>query len=212
MFHQVAPDTDSMACLPSFAHWQRRLIAAEQGRGWLDECDEVGRFLALGQELLDALSLALRPLAELGPVLEVCAGSGDLARALNTTGVPVQATDAKPPNEAAGVWRMTADAAMRHFRPAVVLGVFVPHDAAVDEAVLACPSVQHYLALNARIGGSFASRAFWRTPGWHARPLEAIDRWMITRHDVWLGSAGAGPGELIKRHGEAWHLARHPGR
>ncbi len=102
---------------------------------------------------------------------------------------------------------MSAEAALRRFQPAVVLGVFVPHDAGVDEAVLACPSVRHYMIINARIGGVLGSPSLWSAPGWKSEPLEDIRRWVITRHDVWLGHAGEKDGGVL-HHGEAWHFAR----
>ena len=220
--------------LPTFAHWRERLIAAEQGSGWLDECDDAGRFLAVSRELVDALARTLRRLAGEGPVLEVCAGSGMLVRALAAAGVQVHATDAKPP-EGAEVLCLSAEAALRRFEPAVVLGVFVPFDAGVDEAVLACPSVRHYVVVNARLAGALGSPSLWRTPGWECEPLDELRRWLLTRHDVWLGPVGPPPsgavddsrgrpgtpdatyrvwGPLshrILQHGEAWHFARTAG-
>lgn len=123
-------------------------------------------------------------------------------------GWQLHATDAAPP-EAARVVRLSAAEALRRFQPAVVLGSFVPFDAGVDEAVLACPSVKHYVVLNARIGGRFASRAIWETPGWQATLLDTVSRWMITRHDVRVAHGGREE-ELIIQHGEAWHFARDP--
>lgn len=205
------------------------MIAAEQGAGWLAECDDAGRFLAVTRELVDALADKLRQLAGDGPVLEICAGSGELARALIAAGVRVQATDAglgagrrtapapsidgpyqvPPGSRVMQVLPMTAQAALHLFRPKVVLGAFVPFDACVDEAVLACPSVRHYVVLNARIGGLLGSSALWRQPGWKAEPLDAVRRWMLTRHDVWMGPAGQPDcSELnILQHGEAWHFS-----
>jgi hypothetical protein len=192
----------------SFARWRRRLIAAEQGTGWLDQCDDAGRFLVISRELVDALAQVLRRLAEPGPVLEVCAGDGRLALQLAAAGIRVQATDAQP--AASGdVLPLTAAEALRRFQPAVVLGSFVPFDAGVDEAVLRCSSVRHYLILNARIGGAMGSPALWADPNWHAQPLPNVRRWMLTRHDVWLGETHSdGP---VLQHGEAWHLTRQTG-
>ena len=191
--------------LPCFARWRERLIVAERSTGWFDECDDARRFLAVSRELVDALAQALRRFAGDGPVLEVCAGSGELARSLVARGVRLQATDAEPP-EGSGVLRMPAEAALRRFQPAVVLGAFVPHDAGVDEAVLSCPSVQHYVIINARIGGSLGSSSLWNAPGWTSEPLEDIRRWVITRHDIWLGRAGENNGDILQ-HGEVWHFA-----
>ncbi len=192
--------------LPCFARRREHLIAAERSTGWFDECDDAGRFLAVSQELVDALALTLRRLAGNSKVLEVCAGSGELVRPLAALGVHLQATDAEPP-EGSEVLRMSAEAALRHLHPSVVLGVFVPHDAGVDEAVLACPSVQHYLIVNARIGGSLGSPSLWNARGWKSELMEDIRRWVITRHDVWLGHAGMKDGDILQ-HGEVWHFAR----
>lgn len=189
------------ASFPCFAAWCKRLIAAEQSTGWLDECDDHGRFLAVSRQLVDTLATELRRYAGNGLVLEVCAGSGELARPLTSLGVRLQATDAEPP-EGSEVLRMSAREALDHFQPAVVLGAFVPHDAEVDEAVLACPSVRHYLVVNARIGGMLGSASLWRAQGWKSEPLSDIRRWLITRHDVWLGQTN------VLQHGEAWHFTR----
>ncbi len=199
----------SKACedpVPCFARWRERLIAAERSTGWFDECDDAGRFLAVSRELVGALALALRRFAGGGPVLEVCAGSGELVRPLAALGVCLQATDAEPP-EGSEVVRMSAQTALRHFQPAVVLGVFVPHDAGVDEAVLACPAVQHYVIVNARIGGALGSLSLWNTPNWKSEPLDDIRHWVVTRHDVWLGHAGKKNGDVLQ-HGEVWHFTR----
>jgi hypothetical protein len=192
--------------LPRFARWRERLIAAERSTGWFDDCDDAGRFLAVSRELIDALAPVLRRFAGSGPVLEVCAGSGALVRPLAALGVRLQATDAEPP-EGSVVLRLSARAALARFRPAVVLGVFVPHDAGVDEAVLACPAVRHYVIVNARIGGALGSPSLWDAPGWRSEPLEDVQRCVITRHDVWLGHTGANHSDILP-HGEVWHFAR----
>ncbi len=196
-------------CVLPLARWRERLIAADQADGWLAECDDAGRFLAVSQELVVVLSEKLRQLAGDGSVLEICAGSGELAQALIAAGVSVQATDAEPP-DGSEVQQIAAEAALHCFQPTVVIGAFVPFDSRVDETVISCPSVQHYVVLNARIGGSLGSSALRQTAGWKAEPLEAVRRWMLTRHDIWLGpysQPGASSADLL-RHGEAWHFAR----
>ena len=93
--------------------------------------------------------------------------------------------------------------ALHRFQPSVALGLFVPSDSGVDEAVLRCPSVKHYVVLNARIGGALRSPALWQASGWKALPLGAVQPWMLTRHDVWMG-----PDHPILQHGEAWLFKR----
>jgi hypothetical protein len=178
------------------------VAAAEQQDGWLIACQERGVYLAISRELVETLAKLLRSLGN-EPVLEVCAGDGRLAQALGAGGVAVIATDAQPLADS-GVERLSATEALARYEPAVVLGSFVPVDSGVDAAVLAAPSVRHYVVLNARLGGLFGSAELWQTAGWTGRPLPAISRRMITRHDAWLDE----PQRPILQHGEAWHWQR----
>ena len=218
---ETDPHRNAGKFAPRFAQWQKSVVAAEQGEGWLAECTDAGRFLAVSQELVDALASVLRRLAGNDPVLEICAGSGELARALVAAGLDVEATDLQTP-AGTGVRAISADAALRHFRPQVALGAFVPFDSGADEAVLACPSVQYYVVLNARIGGLLGAPSLWQASGWKAEPLPSIGPWMLTRHDVWLGSlepseeaawqSPSMPSASVNllQHGEAWLFARDP--
>ena len=177
------------------------IAAAERGEGWLVACDQARRYLLPCREFVAVLAGLLRRLP--GPALEVCAGDGELARMLRAEGVDMIASDSAPV-VGGGVERAPADEALARYRPAVVLGSFVPFDSGVDRQVLCFPTVRHYLVLGARIHGLFGSSALWESPGWSAEPLEFLTRWMLTRHDVWLGA----PGRPILQHGEAWHLKR----
>jgi hypothetical protein len=183
------------------------MAEAETGEGWLVACDEADRFLAVNRELIAVLVERLNALSDQS-VVEVCAGDGQLADALNTAGASVLPTDADADRNGP-VRRMSAPDALARFQPRVVLGCFVPADAGVDEAVFACASVQHYLVLNARLGGSLGSPALWNDSRWRATPLEDVRRWMLTRHDVWLGVDEQGR-MLTIPHGEAWHFERIP--
>jgi hypothetical protein len=194
------------ALLNPYRSWLARLVAAEQGDGWLEACDRAGRFLAPCQELVLSLAELLSRLAPGQAVLEVCAGSGELAAAISSAGVTIEATDADPP-PGCGVDRTTAAEALGRHRPAVVLGSFVPFDSQVDAAVLDCPSVQNYVVLGARIGGAFGSAELWKREDWQSRPLEPVRRWMLTRHDVWVGPAP----EALLGHAEAWLFSREGG-
>jgi hypothetical protein len=189
--------------LLTFDAWRRRMVEAEQGDGWLVACEAAGRHLAPCRELIDALADLLGSLVmEVGgPVLEICAGCGELAAALSDRKVPVVPIDVDPP--AGGeVLRMSAEEALERYRPAAVLGAFVPVDSGVDEAVMRCPTVRHYVVLGVRLGGLFGSASLWHDAAWKPAPLDGVGRWMLTRHDVWLG----GPGDQVIRHGEAWHF------
>jgi len=210
----------STVSLPTYRSRLREIAAAEAGDGWLCACAEAGRFLLPSRQLVASLAELFGRLCGTGilpvraqhgqdaratqpSVLEVCAGRGELADALAAAGVPLVAADADPP-PGSPVVQASAAVALRRYRPAVVLGCFVPFDAGVDDAVLACPSVQHYVVLGARIGGCLGSPALWQNPQWKAEPLPRISRWMLTRHDVWLGT----PRRAVLRHGEVWHFRR----
>jgi hypothetical protein len=188
--------------LPTFESQLLQIADAERHGGWLNACMESGCFLLLNRPLIEAIAEQVNRFSE-EPRLEVCAGQGELSEALTQSGVPFTATDAAPP-AGSPVSPMSAREALERHRPAVVLGSFVPIDAGVDEAVLACRSVKHYIALGARLGGEFGSRALWRAPGWRRQPLPQVGRWMLTRHDVWTGR----PHQPILRHGEAWCFSR----
>ena len=188
--------------LPAFDDQVARIAAAERGEGWLAACEDAGRFLVLSRELVASLVEVLRGL-DASPVLEVAAGRGELAGALTAAGIGVIATDANPPGGAPVQWA-AADEALRRYRPAVVIGSFVPVDSGIDDAVMRCPSVRHYVVLSARIGGLLGPDALWASDAWSAEPLEEVGRWMLTRHDVWMGQ----PDRPVLRHGEAWHFQR----
>jgi len=189
--------------LPTFESWLDKIAAAEQGRGWLSVCEGADRFLLPNRQLIASLAELLRPL-DRGLVLEVCAGRGELAEALASAGISVLATDAGAPSGSAAL-RASAQQALERYRPAAVLGCFVPVDARVDETIMTFPSVRHYVVLGARIGGLFGSEALWQNSCWKAEPLKQVSRWMLTRHDVWIGS----PKQMILQHGEAWHFRRN---
>jgi len=188
--------------LPTFESQLDLIAAAEQGDGWLSDCIDSGRYLSPNRQLVDALAEFLMSLGQ-GAIVELCAGRGDLAEALVETGLAIAATDADPP-AGSPVVRADAREALKRYRPTVVLGSFVPVDAGVDRLAMQFPSVRHYVVLNARIGGLLGSNWLWQTTGWKADSLDQISRWMLTRHDVWLGT----PRRPILQHGEAWHFAR----
>ncbi|MPY88252.1 MAG: hypothetical protein GEU99_10035 [Luteitalea sp.] len=200
------PTSGQAAALPSYAEVLARLAAAEQAEGWLARSVEAGRYLALNVPFVDALADTLRRL-DASPVLEICAGDGSLTAALRRRGIAVTATDAQPPfRTEIPVEPLTADEAIRRDRPRVVLGSFVPVDGRVDRQVLDSPEVRHYVVLNTRLGGEYGAACLWTHPGWTRTPLADVTRWMICRHDVWLG-ADTPP----LTHGEAWLLSRGKG-
>ena len=186
--------------LPTFQMGLEQIAAAARRDGWLCECLDADRFLLPCRELVAALAELLGSLGA-GPVLEVCAGGGELSEALRAAGAECTPTDACPPH-GAPVESLSAGEALRRYRPSVVLGSFVPVDSGVERMILGFSSVRHYVVLGGRIGGQLGSAALWEDSGWVAQPLEEITRRMLTRHDVWVEK------QTVLRHGEAWHFRR----
>jgi len=179
-----------------------RMAEAEHGPGWLAACAEGGQYLLLCREFVHALGSTLRSLGG-GSVLEVAAGNGALATAMRLEGIPVIATDPDPPAAAESVETINAQRALDKYRPAVVIGSFVPQDAGVDDTVLAHHCVQHYLVLNAVCNQQSVMDTLARRARVKARWLKHVAPWMITRHDVWRG-----PDTPPLAKGEAWLLSR----
>ncbi len=190
--------------LADFEQVVHRMACEEQLDGWLGKCERTGEYLVPNRQLVERLAAFLRGLST-RPIVEVCAGSGRLARALRQFGVEITPVDSNPACGPAVVIATAADA-LRRFRPAVVLGCFVPVDSGVDAQVMQFPTVEHYVVLGARLGGVFGSMALWES-GWRAEPLEMLTRYMTTRHDVYLGM----PHKTILQHGEAWYFQRPGG-
>ncbi|MDX1673165.1 MAG: hypothetical protein R3314_00080 [Longimicrobiales bacterium] len=188
--------------LPVFRDVLAEVVIAERAEGWLARCAATGTYLVVTRELVHALVGVIERLGA-PPVLEVCAGDGTLARALAELGVSVTATDAHPAR-GSRVTACPAAASLRRYPHPMVLGSFVPFDAGIEERILAAGHVRHYLALGARIGvhGGVTNR-LGAVPGWDAVPLPGVARWMVTRHDAWLGD-----GSSIRCRGEAWLLSR----
>jgi hypothetical protein len=177
------------------------LVEAERQAGWLAACEKKGRHLVVTQELVTVLAEQLGPLSR-GPVLEVCAGRGELAAALQDRDVDLVCTDTDPP-AGSPVIRLDAFAALARFQPTTVVGSFVPVDSGIDQAVLADQAVKFYLVLGARLSGQLGSPQLWSACGWTATPLPQVTEALVTRHDVWLGE-----GRGILRRGEAWLFRR----
>jgi hypothetical protein len=197
----VSQVTDYPAALPRFAEVMSAMRSAERADGWLLRCHERGAYLVRCREFVRALALLLGDTAT-GPILEVCAGDGGLARDLSRFGARVIATDiAAPPG--GGVIRSDARDAIRRYAPASVLGSFVPIDLDLHGSISADSRVESVIALDATLAGDMGSR--WANPvrGWRASRLPQLERWMVTRHDVWLDDQ-----RPVLRHGQAWLLER----
>ena len=190
--------------LPTYDQVLAQMADAERSDGWLAACESAGRFLVLNEQFVDALAHHLSAIGG-GPFVELCAGNGELADALHKRGVDVIATDVDPP-PGTTVVRADAAEALDRYGPSVVLGSFVPFDAGVDELVSTRSCVDRYVVVNARLGEAMGNACLWNDQTWHASRLTDVARWMICRHDVWMGS------DLpVLQHGEAWSLRKAAG-
>lgn len=182
--------------LPGFREACRHAARIEyRAGGWLCNCQRRGLYQVLSRELVCAVRAVLTALSD-GSVLEVAAGCGSFAAALSTPRLRVVATDSR------SGW--PADRALEAFRPGVVVSCFAPADSGVDAAVLACPTVRHYLVLNAACNGLFGSPALRQATGWSGRPVASVTGWMLTRFDTPLDPLG----RRWVRHGQAWLFSR----
>jgi len=169
------------------------LRAAEKGIGgadsWLEWCEQRTVFflptIEFAQALAPVVGGIIRPLTATAPVLEVCAGEGLLAEALRAEGLQIVATDADPSPLARkrGVERASAAEALETLEPVLVRGCWVPADSGVDSAVMASPTVKHYLVINHSVNGIVGSEALWTTPGWTSERLRSAERYALCKFD-----------------------------
>ena len=74
------------------------------------------------------------------------------------------------------------------YRPTVVLGALRFRGCGRRPVHSELPFGQTLRGAGGRINGIFGVPALWQDAGWRGRPLGELIEWMITRHDVWLGS------------------------
>lgn len=199
--------TTNASLLLSHPEVLAEISVAERLEGWLARCQDNGRYVALTQSFVEALSAELKTFASHGSsVLEICAGDGSLAAALRAAGVAVTSTDA---NAIVGsdCVRLTAAEALSAYAPGIVLGAFVPIDSGVDALVLKHPTVHTYVVINARIGGELGTSSLWSTPGWTRRQMVTASERLLTRHDIWFAD-----NRPVRQVGEVWCFTRnnHP--
>jgi uncharacterized UPF0146 family protein len=155
---------------------------AERSDGWLQRCEDSSVFVACAQELVEALTEALA--GSPPPILEVGAGSGQLATELRRRNVPVLATD--PKSTDGDVITLDAEDALRIYNPATVFSSFLPVDAGIESQILQCASVQRYLYIGPKIMGRVGPQSLWNVPGWRTNTLSKVEACLISRLDVLL--------------------------
>ena len=154
------------------------LEAADRSDGWLAACEEHHVYLALNREFVAELAAVLGG----GPeVLELGASDGQLARALQSHGVHIIATDPNPRAET--VLLLTAAQALRQFKPRSVLVCFPPVDAGIESAILDTPSVRNIIYIGPEWNGRVGTDAIWNQQGWTVTSLPQVDRFIVSRLD-----------------------------
>lgn len=154
---------------------------AEQTDSWLSWCREHDVYVTCTQELVQTLAGMLS--SSPAPILELAAGSGQLASELRKQGVPVVAADPAAP-AGGDVVPLDARHALALYKPATVLSSFLPVDASIEAQILRCSSVRRYLYIGPKIMGRVGPDSLWSTPGWSASPVPQVDSWLISRLDV----------------------------
>lgn len=160
--------------------WFELMEQAEQAQGWVAWCRDHDIFVACTDEFVEAVAAELRFFS--GTILEIGAGSGELAAELRERAVPVIATDSAPTG--ASVNKLNARDALQRYRPQTVLSSFLPVDTAIEADVLRFPSVRQYLYIGPVIMGRVGPHALWNVAGWNAKPLPNVDAVLISRLDV----------------------------
>ena len=159
--------------------WYERMEAAERGDGWLAWCRDRNLYVVCSDELVDALTKVLGRFT--GSILEIGAGSGELAIELRRRGVPVTATDVAPGDSR--VIALKAREALDLYKPLTVISSFLPVDAAIEAEVFRSSSARQYLYIGPMIMGRVGPEALW-SAGWAAAPLPEVDAALISRLDV----------------------------
>ena len=159
-------------------------VGGESVGSWLEYCDARGIFHYPTTEYVTGLAEAIGALGA-GRMIEVAAGKGRLARALQALGIGVVPTD--PEASEAGVEVLDAGEALAKYQPELVVGSWVPIDSAIDGAVMNFPSVRWYVYLGHEHNGVVGHEALWRAEGWEWRRLKALDEKNLGRNDVCLG-------------------------
>jgi hypothetical protein len=143
------------------------------------------------REFVDALAVFLVGL-EAAPLVEVGAGRGELSRWLRERGVPLVATDDGswldgrldwPRGLPDDVLPFVYEAALAHYRPAVVVCSWMPLGQDWTPAFRACPSVRHYLLIGEGPGGCTGTpESFAAPPPWRGESLRDLARHGLTRN------------------------------
>jgi len=150
---------------------------------------EYGVFQFWNVEYIDCLAKEINKLVGSQLVLEVAAGDGMLSHYLRQRRVNIIATDSaewyNTVKRRDKVELLDAVAAIRKYRPIIVIASWLPYEAEIDIAIF--DENAHYIILIGEENGATGSPKFWNTEYWKKNYrrsyLEECDRWNICRTD-----------------------------
>mgnify|MGYP003885803469 CR=1 FL=1 len=171
--------------LPSYEEAERLLHFLEDGshsdysrNRWLGFCKDQGLYNVYNTEFVDALAREIKRLKD-SPIVEICAGRGELSYQLKKRGI-----DIKPTDDYSGrlskeglVERLSHKRALEKYKPRVVLAAWIPHQV-IRFDVLDYPTVRYFIDIG---------ESTWMPCGicdkWDRIYLENLDEYSICRLD-----------------------------
>lgn len=164
----------------------------EQEDGWIDWCIENNVFHFYTEEYSEALSIELnnadeslreepRGLFYSNKIIEIGAGSGLLSLGLQRHKTDILPTDIKPKSKF--VEKLSAIEALQKYKPAIVVGAWLPFDANIELEILGYESVKYFFYICQFVNGIAGNEKTWRSSGWDIRPLLDADKFSISRYD-----------------------------
>lgn len=154
-------------------------------------CDMFGIYQILNKEFNDSLAAEIKDL-NLQPVLEVGAGTGDLARSMRNRGIEVKAVDSfkEPlPEKALRLSdlpeKMDYREAIDKYKPELVICSWIPKGEDWTPAFRANGSVKAYILIgDAEECGT--EETYGDFPGWNNYVLKEPNKWSMCRNDKGL--------------------------
>jgi len=154
-------------------------------------CDKFGIYQILNQEFNDALAKEIKK-HNLKPVLEVGAGSGDLARAMRSRGIQMYAVDTfdQPlPERALNLGdlpeKMDYKEAIDKYKPELIICSWMPPGEDWTPVFRASESVKAYILIG-EVEECGTDNTYGEFPGWNNYVLKGPNKWSMCRSDKGL--------------------------
>ncbi len=178
--------------IPSYNQAKTFFSSLEHEDGWIDWCIENNIFHFYTKEYSEALSKELnkavqslreepRGLFYLDKIIEIGAGSGLLCRELQRHKADILPTDVKPKSKF--VEKLSAVEALEKYKPAIVVGAWLPFDANIELKILSYESVKYFFYICQSVNGIAGNEKIWRISGWDVYSLQDADKFSISRYD-----------------------------